>query len=142
LTQTISQNCTHGHEEKRQRIARPSRNLLLEGSQMSFQIDLHLTPRGGDGGGHFRLRSCRIRAFLQTDQRRKVELADATQFCPVEPHRLEDFRVLRETIQGANSLSGRKAEVRAQYPDHDMRLTIDADRFSDHSGIGPKPPAP
>jgi len=34
----------------------------------------------------------------QPDQGRKIELAEATQFCPVEAHGLKDLRVLGKLI--------------------------------------------
>src|SRR5437868_8431548 len=105
---------------------------------MSAQFDFHVTPCVGDSGGHLRLCSCRIRTRSQPDQGRKIELADAAQFCPVEPHRLEDLGALRELIQRANLLPGWKAEVGAQHPYHDMWLAVDAYRFPDRDGSGPE----
>ena len=92
------QNSTHGRQEKHQRASRSTRHLLLEWDQTRTQIDLHVTPRVGDSGRHLRLGSRRIRAGGQPDQGRKIELADATQFCPVEAHWLKDLSVLGKLI--------------------------------------------
>src|SRR5580658_15732 len=99
-------------------------------------------PGVGDSGGHLRLCSCRVRARSQPDQASKIELAEAPQFCPVEPHRLEDLGALRELIQRANLLPRRKAEVGAQHPEDDMWLAIDAYRFPDRAGGGPESSPP
>src|SRR6266852_2922008 len=109
---------------------------------MSAQIDLHVTPRIGDSGGHLGLCSCRIRARSQPDQGSKIELPDAAQFCPIEPHRLEDLGALRELVQRAHLLPGRKAEVRAQHTDHDMWLAVETYRFPDRAGSGPESSPP
>ena len=74
---------------------------------MRAQCDLHVAPRVRDSGGHLRLCSCRIRAGSQPDQSSKIELAEAAQFCPVEPHRLEDLGTLRKLIQRTDTCPAR-----------------------------------
>src|SRR4029453_12353734 len=102
---------------------------------MSAQIDLHIAPRIADRGRHLRFGPRRIHAGPQPYQSRKIELADTAQLCPIEAHRLEDLRVFGKLIQGAELVSGWKAEVGPQHSNHDMRLAVELDGLADYSRI-------